>query len=196
MKYSRAIIACLLVVALGLIVSLLRLSALNGNVESQVSRFQSSIVELRDTLAHDRLEIARLKEQLPGLGEYMTTIQLHAAKLSFAAGASNWALATYELDELKETFDGLDGLHIVKNGVQLSGVIESLENSQLASLRSAIVARNRNAFSEAYGETLAACNGCHRPAGYPFIVIRPPRSEPVSNQVWTPAPELTPARND
>ena len=33
----------------------------------------------------------------------MTTIQLHAGKLWFAAKAANWELAEYELDELKET---------------------------------------------------------------------------------------------
>jgi hypothetical protein len=39
-----------------------------------------------------------------GLGEYMTTIQLHAGKLWFAAKASNWDLAAYELHEIEETY--------------------------------------------------------------------------------------------
>ncbi|HUI66319.1 MAG TPA: hypothetical protein VL126_15855 [Bacteroidota bacterium] len=190
MKYPKIIIACLIVVAGGLIALLVRLSALCSDVESEVGGFRSSISALRDTIAQEHLQISRLEDQLPGLGEYMTTIQLHAAKLSYAAGASNWPLASYELDELKETFEAVDGLHLSKNGVQLSGVIESLLNTQLPPLRAAIKEKSRSAFSRAYGETLQVCNGCHRPAGYPFIVIRPPHAEPVSNQQWTPETAL------
>ncbi|HXX63398.1 MAG TPA: hypothetical protein VEO56_06325, partial [Bacteroidota bacterium] len=186
MKYQRIIIACLVIVAGTLIAVLIRLSALFSEVESEVGGFRSSIASLRDTIAQDRQHISKLEDQLPGLGEYMTTIQLHAAKLSYAAGASNWPLASYELDELKETFEAVDSLHLQKNGVRLSGVIESLLNTQLPPLREAITEKSRSAFTRAYGETLLACNGCHRPAGYPFIVIRPPHAEPVSNQQWIP----------
>jgi hypothetical protein len=51
----------------------------------------------------------------------MTTIQLHIGKLWFAAQASNWDLAEYELDELKETMEAAKGLNSEKNGVKVSG---------------------------------------------------------------------------
>ena len=38
----------------------------------------------------------------PGLGEFMTAIQLRHAKLWFAGRAKNWDLAGYEIDEIKE----------------------------------------------------------------------------------------------
>lgn len=41
----------------------------------------------------------------PGLGEFMTTMQLHMGKVWFAGKASNWDLARYELDELRETME-------------------------------------------------------------------------------------------
>jgi hypothetical protein len=53
-------------------------------VFSLENRFHSVQAELENT-----------KKLAPGLGEYMTTIQLHAGKLWFAAKASNWELAAY-----------------------------------------------------------------------------------------------------
>jgi len=41
----------------------------------------------------------------PGLGEIMTLQQLRHIKLWFAGRAGNWALADYEIGELKEGFD-------------------------------------------------------------------------------------------
>jgi hypothetical protein len=38
----------------------------------------------------------------PGLGEFMTAMQLRHAKLWFAGRAKNWDLAGYEIDEIKE----------------------------------------------------------------------------------------------
>ena len=38
----------------------------------------------------------------PGLGEFMTATQLRHAKLWFAGKNSNWDLAAYEIDEIKE----------------------------------------------------------------------------------------------
>ena len=62
-----------------------------------------------------------VKELAPGLGEYMTTIQLHAGKLWFAAKAANWDLAIYELHELEETMEVVKKLNAEKNGVKISG---------------------------------------------------------------------------
>jgi hypothetical protein len=49
---------------------------------------------LQESLKRVQTELASTKELLPGLGEYMTTIQLHTAKLWFAGKASNWELAS------------------------------------------------------------------------------------------------------
>src|SRR5258706_3182318 len=39
----------------------------------------------------------------PGLGEFMSGIQVHHAKLWFAGQAQNWQLADFEVAELKES---------------------------------------------------------------------------------------------
>jgi uncharacterized protein YhaN len=139
---------------------------------------------LQDSLASVRQELDSLKKQAPGLGEYMSTIQLHTAKLWFAGEAGNWKLARYEHDELKETIVAAEALHARKRRVDISAVLQSLRETQLQLIEQAIARRDRRGFESAYSLTLATCNGCHRPAGYEFIRIIVPTREPVTNQQW------------
>jgi hypothetical protein len=129
-------------------------------------------------------ELSSVKESTPGLGEFMTTIQLHMGKLWFAAKAKNWQLAEYELDELKETMEGAESLHAVKNGVNVSSVLDSVVQTQIAELAESIKRQNQADFQKAYDETRSACNGCHESAGYGFIQIVRPNAPPVTNQRW------------
>lgn len=127
-------------------------------------------------------KIRALEEQTPGLGEYMTTIQLHAGKLWFAAKAANWELAEYELDEMKETMETAKGVGGEKNGVKIAAVLDSVLKTQVAALSSAVKNGNAAQFQKSYEETLSACNGCHSDAGYKFIQIIRPAAPPVTNQ--------------
>src|SRR5215831_11357545 len=57
-------------------------------------------------------ELDSLKQQIknsykPGLGEFMSTIQLHHGKLWFAGINENWELANFELNEIIESVDGI-----------------------------------------------------------------------------------------
>lgn len=124
------------------------------------------------------------KELGPGLGEYMSTIQLHVGKLWFAAEANNWELAQYEVDELKETMEAAEGLNAEKNGVKISGVLDSVLQTQVAQLGESIKRKSESEFLGSYDETLGACNGCHTEAGYGFIHIVRPSAPPVTNQRW------------
>ena len=154
--------------------------------DSSPQDLKSVVASLRDSLKDVQQQLDQLKQQAPGLGEYMTTIQLHAAKLWFAVGASNWDLASYELDEMSETMDAARALHVFKNGLDISGVLQSLQETQIPLMRQAIASKTSSTFTSAYGETLDACNGCHRSAGYGFISIMPPTAPPVTNQRWNP----------
>lgn len=119
----------------------------------------------------------------------MTTIQLHAGKLWFAAKASNWELANYELDELKETMEAAKALNAEKNGVKISGVLDSILQTQVAQLAESIKRKSPTEFQKLYDETLNACNGCHMEAGYKFIHIVRPTAPPVTNQKWETVPK-------
>jgi len=114
----------------------------------------------------------------------MTTIQLHAGKLWFAALAANWDLAKYELDELKETMEAAKRLNEEKNGVKISNVLDSVLQTQVAELEKTLESKSQTEFKKSYDETLSACNGCHTEAGYKFIHIVRPTAPPVTNQKW------------
>ena len=131
-------------------------------------------------------KIHKLEEQAPGLGEYMTTIQLHAGKLWFAAKAANWELAAYEVDEMKETMEAARGVGGEKNGVKIAAVLDSVLQTQVAALAKTIDSKSAAEFQKAYDETLSACNGCHSDAGYKFIHIVQPAAPPVANQRFQP----------
>jgi hypothetical protein len=118
----------------------------------------------------------------------MTTIQLHASKLWFAARAANWDLAKYELDELKETMEAAKGLNSEKNGVKISNVFDSVLQTQITQLAEAIKRKSSTEFHKSYDETISACNGCHTESGNKFIRILRPAAPPVTNQQWEISP--------
>jgi hypothetical protein len=131
-------------------------------------------------------ELTSVKESTAGLGEFMTTVQLHMGKLWFAAKAENWELANYEFNELRETMEGAKSLHAVKNGVDVSNVLDSVLQTQMTQLGASITSKKASDFEKAYDETRSACNGCHEETGQKFIHITRPTAPPVTNQSWNP----------
>lgn len=184
MKYLWGIVALSVIVLVFLIV---RVLSLGNEVQGVRDKNSRELAALQDSLKHAQADLASAKEAVPGLGEYMTTIQLHAGKLWFAAKASNWELAQYELDELKETMEAAKGLNAEKNGVKISGVLDSVLQTQVAQLVETIKKKKQSEFQKSYDETLSACNGCHTEAGYKFIHIVRPTAPPVTNQRWEPS---------
>ena len=140
---------------------------------------------MQDSVARLQLQIDSLKQQAPGLGEYMSAIQLHASKLWFAGSASNWDLASYELGELGEAIDGAEALHAWRNKVSITPVLQSLVQTQIALLEQSVHSRKIKVFQSAYDQMLETCNGCHQAAGYRFIHVIIPTAPPVTNQRWT-----------
>jgi hypothetical protein len=173
------------IVAIALLVVAITLHFLwVSSARKEAKVLSETISQMRDSLDSLHRVVASLKEQAPGLGEYMSTIQLHIAKLWFAGQAANWKLAKYEHDELNETIEAAEGLHARKNNVDITAVLQSVQQTQLPLIEQAISKKNLPAFNNTYSQTLAACNGCHRPAGYEFIHIITPTREPVTNQLW------------
>jgi hypothetical protein len=174
-----------LILSMVLILALfLRVLRLNSQVQSLSPPNTGALTALQDSLKRTQADLASSKELAPGLGEYMTTIQLHAGKLWFAAKAANWQLAQYELDELKETMEAAKGLNAEKNGIKISNVLDSVLQTQLPELDKSIKSKSQTQFQRSYDETLSACNGCHESAGYKFIHIIRPSAPPVTNQRW------------
>ncbi|HTR80090.1 MAG TPA: hypothetical protein VMM58_00580 [Bacteroidota bacterium] len=181
MKNKRTVLRVSAILLIGLFVSV-RLSLAQSHPRS--SEAQAMIHSLQDSVRILRLDVDSLKQQAPDLGDYMTTFQLHIAKLWFAFAAVNWDLAAYEVHELDETMDGAKALHVFKNNVNTASVIQSVQETQILLLKNAVAAKDHQLFSSAYNQTLETCNACHRSAGYGFISITLPTTPPVSNQQW------------
>ena len=145
------------------------------------ARFSAALL---DSVINLRHELDSLNGTTPGLGEYMTGIQLHIAKLWYAGQASNWKLASFELNELRETIEPAQALHVMKNGVNVSNVLESVKETQLAAVDKAVQSGDAKKFVAAYDQTLLMCNGCHHSVTYDFSHIVRPKGEPVVNQEW------------
>ncbi|MGA9363914.1 MAG: hypothetical protein WBW16_06040 [Bacteroidota bacterium] len=184
MKQVRTIVVVSILVLAVLVVLIVKIASLSSATSSQKKEFTRTAAALQDSLQKLNGELDSLEKQMPGLGEYMTTMQLHMAKLWFAAQAANWELANYELGELQETIEGAEALHAFKNKVDISSVLQSVRQAQTVLLGQAISERSIHNFMTAYDQTLAACNGCHRPAGYGFVHIVKPLAPPVTNQQW------------
>ena len=180
MDRNRLLLACCCILA----VAVVSLFLLASSIRRESERLAATVDGLNDSLALARRSVDSLRAFTPGLGEYMSTIQLHITKLWFAGHALNWKLASYELGELDETMEAAGALHARKKSVDITGVLESVRQTQLPLLERSISQNDLHAFENAYGQTLAACNGCHRPAGYEFIHIITPTHEPVTNQQW------------
>jgi hypothetical protein len=163
----------------------------SGGFMKQFATLWAAVVILLISVFFLFLKIRALEEQAPGLGEYMTTIQLHAGKLWFAAKGANWELAEYEVDEMKETMEAAKGLGGEKNGVKIASVLDSVLKTQVAALEKTVKAKNPGQFQKSYDETLSACNGCHSDAGYKFIQIVRPTAPPVTNQRFQPETKKT-----
>jgi len=121
-----------------------------------------------------RAEEAKGKGYLPGLGDLMnTSMQLHHTKLWFAGHADNWALAAYELKEIKETIEDIQTISPEWQGVPVGEMVKILDPN-LDALDQAIKAKNPVKFDAAYHELTASCNACHTGANQPEIKIIEP----------------------
>lgn len=170
-----------------IVVLFFRIVTLESRVRNLGDLDGGGLAALQNSVQRMQAELASIKQLAPGLGEYMTTIQLHASKLWFAARAANWDLAEYELDELKETMEAAKSLNAEKNGVKISNVLDSVLQTQVAQLAESIKRKSSTEFHKSYDETLSACNGCHTESGHKFIRIVRPNATPVTNQKWEPS---------
>ena len=77
-SYTWAVVTLAVVV---IAVMLLRAATLNRETRDFAERNERVLAGLQESLKRAQADIATAKETAPGLGEFMTTIQLHAGKL-------------------------------------------------------------------------------------------------------------------
>jgi len=136
---------------------------------SQASQTQSKIDSLQKQLA---------KAYKPGLGEFMTGIQLHHAKLWFAGQNQNWPLADFEIHQIQEALDDIDEFCKDRPEVKSIGIIRPAIDSVTNSIRQ----RSLPSFQNSFSVLTNTCNNCHKATDHGFNVVIIPSSPPVSNQ--------------
>lgn len=118
----------------------------------------------------------------PGLGEFMSAIQMRHAKLWFAGKGRNWQLASYELDELKEAFEDAAKYQPEFKGKPIAKIIAPMTAEPVAQLEKAIEAKDSVRFVRAYDSLSHACSACHQATDHGFISIQRPTFPPLTNQ--------------
>ena len=118
----------------------------------------------------------------PGFSEFMSTIQVHHAKLWFAGENQNWQLADFEIHEIKESLDGIKTYCTDRPETNSLGMIDP----PLDSLLNAITEKNSSRFKSSYVLLTNTCNTCHEATAHGFNVIKIPTSIPFSNQEFKP----------
>jgi hypothetical protein len=114
----------------------------------------------------------------PGLGEFMMGIQIHHAKIWYAGKNQNWALADFEVGEIRETLVDVKQYCYDRPEVKSLPIIYPA----LDSLSSAIKAKDQQRFNKSFVLLTNTCNNCHTVTNHKFNVIKTPETPPFTNQ--------------
>jgi hypothetical protein len=126
----------------------------------------------------DSLETEINNSYKPGLGEFMSQIQVHHAKLWFAGINNNWKLADFEIHEIGESLEDIQKFNTdrpeAKSVAMLQLPIDSITND--------IATKNTEAFKKHFAVLTQTCNNCHHATAHEFNVVTIPSALPVTNQ--------------
>ena len=139
--------------------------------KDHVADLQQRIDSLQQKLSHS---------YTPGLGEFMSGIQVHHEKLWFAGKAENWKLADFEIQEIREAIDDIKKYNTDRPEVSSLPMIDPV----LDSVGNAITHGDGAAFKRGFVSLTQTCNNCHRATKHEFNIIRIPDTPPFSNQVF------------
>lgn len=128
-------------------------------------------------------KIDQLQQQLdhaykPGFGEFMSSIQVHHAKLWFAGKHQNWELADFEIQEIEEA---LDGIQQYDQDRPESKAVSRMDGS-IVDLKKAIQLKDPEAFKQDFVQLTNTCNSCHVSTNHDYNVIKIPDQVPFTNQ--------------
>ena len=126
------------------------------------------------------------KAYVPGLEQFMNVILMEHNKLWFAAKARNWALAEYQLGEIKEIMGDVQDFVPTFKNLPLADMLDAVITKEIASLEKSIEGKDYKAFTAGYDKLTAACNACHQGTENGFVVIRRPTRPAFTNQDYEP----------
>lgn len=114
----------------------------------------------------------------PGLGEIMSGIQMHHAKLWYAGINNNWDLSDYEVKEIRELLETAKQVETDRKEVaDIPMIYDNLD-----SIAAAIRQKDLQAFKNTFQSLTSTCNTCHRAVNFGFNKVIIPTAPPVTNQ--------------
>ena len=128
----------------------------------------------------DSLQLALKETYKPGLGEFMSSIQVHHEKLYFAGQNENWKLADFEIHEIMEAVDDIQHYATERTEVKELPMLLPV----LDSVNEAIKKQDQNLFNRDFVILTNTCNECHKAVDYNFNRVKIPETPPFSNQVF------------
>ena len=114
----------------------------------------------------------------PGFGEFMSSIQIHHAKLWFAGKNQNWELADFEIHEIAEAIDDIKNFQAER---EESKKVDMLKPA-LDAVNDAIQKKDSVLFHSSYLLLTNTCNNCHKAVNFGFNIVKVPETPPFSNQ--------------
>ncbi|HRH61072.1 MAG TPA: hypothetical protein PL045_10910 [Chitinophagaceae bacterium] len=136
-----------------------------------------------NTIAALQLKVDSLQKELqhtykPGLGEFMSSIQVHHEKLWFAGQAGNWRLADFEINEIAEALNNIQQYNADRPEAPKTAMLLPV----IDSVKTAIEQKDNLNFTTSFVRLTNTCNNCHREVDYDFNTILIPTTPPFSNQ--------------
>lgn len=167
-------------------VAAVSISAAFGQVVVQPPAASAPPVSAPPALTPAAAAAGKAKVYVPGLEQFMNAILMEHNKLWFAARARNWALAAYELGEMKEIMGDVQDFVPVFKNLPLADMLDAVIVKEIADLEKAIAAKDGKAFVVGYDRLNAACNACHQGTDNGFVVIKRPSAPAFTNQDYRP----------
>ena len=170
------------------------ITCINGSIQLKILiRYFTTIISLFLLLSCNQqadktrqlqaqIDSLRYNAYKPGLGEFMSSIQVHHNKLWFAGINGNWKLADFEMGEIDEALENIQKFNTDRPEVQSIAMI----NPAIDSVKNAIKQQDQQLFKSAYTLLTSTCNNCHKATAHEFNVITIPANPPFSNQNFRP----------
>jgi hypothetical protein len=134
----------------------------------------------------------QILEFKPGLDDLMTLlIQPRHLKLWAAGQQRNWALAAFQLREMRNAFDRIAATIPKYTNIDLGPTFINIMDSQIRALNGAISSQNPQLFMTAFSDLTAACNSCHEALNLGILVIKVPEVTGYPNQDFKAIPGLS-----
>lgn len=117
---------------------------------------------------------------------HMSFIQRYSEKLYLAGMEENWGLAdiyAHELEEISETI--IDGKHM-DDGIDVSGLLETMLMPQIKLVEEAIDSKNRDQFERSFQTMIQTCNQCHQASDYGLVKVTVPENNHYNQDFSAP----------